>query len=100
LFHRPVAYQPRQRHHDRGCLGDYTEGVDVTDHRGLPLSVTTQAISLRVVDSAPRIWRETMLAKVMVIPNSRFDSYTASRINHCRAVMLRNPGLPEIVLIC
>jgi hypothetical protein len=64
------------------------------------LSVTTQAISSWVVDSAPRIWGKTTLARVIVIPNSRLDSCTASRINHCRAVMLRKPGFPEIVLIC
>jgi hypothetical protein len=64
------------------------------------VSVTTQAISSLVVESAPRIWGKTTLASVMVIAKSRLDSCTASRINHCREVMLRSPGLPDVVLIC
>jgi hypothetical protein len=64
------------------------------------LSVTTQAISSFVVESAPRIWGKTTLARVMVIPKSRLDSCTASRISHCCPVMLRSPSLPDVVLIC
>src|SRR5262249_9645109 len=48
------------------------------------LSVTTQAISSFGVDRAPRSWGKTTFARVMVIPNSRLDSCTATRIDHCR----------------
>ena len=59
----------------------------------------THAISSLVAESAPRIWGKTTLASVIVIPNSKLDSCTVSRINHCRAVMLLSPIFREVVLI-
>src|SRR5438105_704095 len=45
-----------------------------------------------LTDRSRRIWGKTTLARVIVIPNSR--------INHCRAVILRNPDLADVVPIC
>ena len=55
------------------------------------LSVITQAISSCVADKVPRTCGSTRLASVMVMPNSRFDSCTMSRMSHCRPVMLNRP---------
>jgi hypothetical protein len=36
----------------------------------------------------------------MVIPKQQARQLHSQQDQPCRAVMLRNPGLPEIVLIC
>ena len=55
------------------------------------LSVMTQEISSCVADSVPRTSGSTTFASVMVMPNSRLDSCTISRISHCRPVQLKMP---------
>jgi hypothetical protein len=62
--------------------------------------VMTQAISSWVAESAPRICGKTKLASVIVMPNSRLDNCTASRINHCRAVMLLSPNFCDVLPVC
>ncbi len=55
-------------------------------------SVMTQEISSWVADMLPRICGSTTLASVIVMPNSKVESCTVSRISHCRALMLNRPG--------